>query len=124
LRGLGVDISTAYYQQQGQSGGSPAPAGSVSDPNSDIKGKGMMLAPAIASASTDSTVTPSPSIMRAVPVLQTYRVANITGRDRLNVRQGPGSNYPVVARIAPGVGGILLLPGRIANGATFWQEIS
>ena len=62
--------------------------------------------------------------MRAVPVLQTYRVVNITGRDRLNVRQGPGSNYPVVARIAPGVGGILLLPGRIANGATFWQEIS
>jgi hypothetical protein len=40
------------------------------------------------------------------------------------MRQGPGSNYPEILKLAPGSDGILLRSGRVANGTTLWQEIS
>jgi Protein of unknown function (DUF4236)/Bacterial SH3 domain len=57
-------------------------------------------------------------------VAPTYRIVNIAPRDFLNVRQGPGSSYPVVARIPSNARGIKPVPRRIANGSTIWQEIS
>jgi len=44
--------------------------------------------------------------------------------DYLNVREGAGSNYPVIATLEPGTGGIVLGTERVANGETTWQEIS
>jgi hypothetical protein len=58
------------------------------------------------------------------PAPQTYRVVNVREGDAVNIRQGPGSSYPVVARIPPGVRGIILGPRQVANGSTIWQEIS
>ena len=52
----------------------------------------------------------------------TYRVGKKV--DLLNLRTGPGSNYPVVDRIPSGTRGITFGNRRIANGTTMWQEVS
>jgi uncharacterized protein YraI len=54
----------------------------------------------------------------------TYHIANIKPGDVLNLRAGPGSNYPVVTAIPPGTRGITLSNKRTANGDTMWQEIA
>jgi uncharacterized protein DUF4236 len=66
------------------------------------------------------TVEPSPTSTPSIA----YHVVNIGPRDFLNIRQGPGSNYPIVARIGPSARGIILGIRRAANGSTVWQEIS
>jgi hypothetical protein len=62
-----------------------------------------------------ATPTPAPG---------TYLVIGISKGDYLNVREGAGSNYPVVTRLKPSTGGIVLGTKRVANGATTWQEIT
>jgi hypothetical protein len=72
------------------------------------------------------TVTPdalAASAVTATPAPSTYRVIGISSGDYLNVREGAGSNYPVVATLEPGAGGIVLGTKRAANGETTWQEI-
>jgi hypothetical protein len=54
----------------------------------------------------------------------TYRVVNVASRDFLNLRQGPGSSYPLVGRIRSNERGIRFTPRRTARGSTMWQEIS
>ena len=54
----------------------------------------------------------------------TYRVINIASRDFLHVRQGPGISYRVITQIPPNARGIKVIPRKIANGPTIWQEIS
>src|SRR5262249_24678724 len=54
----------------------------------------------------------------------TYQVTGIPQGDYLNVREGAGPNYPVVTKLEPGTGVILLSTKRIASGATTWQEIT
>ena len=64
--------------------------------------------------------------MTATPAPSTYRVIGISSGDYLNVREfnaRAGSNYPVVATLEPGTGGIVLGAKRAANGETTWQEI-
>ena len=77
----------------------------------------------------EPTLTPTPNVLdasavTATPAPSTYRVIGISSGDYLNVREGPGSNYPVVATLDPGTGGIVLGTKRAANGETTWQEIS
>jgi uncharacterized protein YgiM (DUF1202 family) len=60
---------------------------------------------------------------RARPAPVTYRVIKISKGDYLNVRTGAGSNYPVVMKLQPGTGGIVLGAQRVANAETIWQEI-
>ena len=60
----------------------------------------------------------------AQPPRATYHVIGIPLSDYLNVREGAGSDYPVVTRLEPGAGGILLGTQRVANGDTTWQEIT
>ena len=72
------------------------------------------------------TATPNAldaSAVTATPAPSTYRVIGISSGDYLNVREGAGSNYPVVATLEPGTGGIVLGTKRAANGETTWQEI-
>jgi len=72
------------------------------------------------------TATPNAldaSAVTATPAPSTYRVIGISSGDYLNVREGAGSNYPVVATLEPGTGGIMLGTKRAANGETTWQEI-
>ena len=77
----------------------------------------------------EPTFTATPNVLgasavTATPAPSTYRVIGISSGDYLNVREGPGSNYPVVATLDPGTGGIVLGTKRAANGETTWQEIS
>ena len=60
----------------------------------------------------------------AQPPRATYHVIGIPLGDYLNVREGAGSDYPVVTRLEPSAGGILLGTQRVANGDTTWQEIT
>jgi uncharacterized protein YgiM (DUF1202 family) len=79
------------------------------------------------SPSLAATETPSgsdASVATAPPPRGTYQVVGIPLSDYLNVREGAGSDYPVVTQLEPGTGGILLGSKRIANGATTWQEIT
>ena len=72
------------------------------------------------------TATPNAldaSAVTATPASSTYRVIGISSGDYLNVREGAGSNYPVVMTLEPGTGGIALGTNRAANGETTWQEI-
>jgi hypothetical protein len=58
------------------------------------------------------------------PIPDSYRIVNVREGDSLNLRQGPGSNYPVVGKIPAGFRGITLGTRRFRNGTTIWQEIS
>jgi uncharacterized protein YraI len=62
-------------------------------------------------------------VTQATPALVTYRVIKISKGDYLNVRAGAGSKYPVVLRLEPDTGGIVLGANRVANAETMWQEI-
>ena len=62
-------------------------------------------------------------VARATPASLTYRVIKISQGDYLNVRAGAGSKYPIVMRLEPGTGGIVLGANRVANAETMWQEI-
>jgi Bacterial SH3 domain len=64
------------------------------------------------------------SLATATPHQATYQVIGIPQGDYLNVREGAGSDYQVVTKLEPGMGGILLGTKRVANGATMWQEIT
>ena len=64
------------------------------------------------------TTTPEPE-----PSIPTYHVVKVAQKDFLNLRSGPGSDYPVVRRIYPNAAGIKLLEHRYRNGDTIWQEI-
>jgi len=66
----------------------------------------------------------SPITSPTIAAHRTYRVVNVSKRDFLYLRAGPGSDYPAIARIHPGMGGVTLGSGRRANGSTIWQEIS
>jgi Bacterial SH3 domain len=77
----------------------------------------------------ESTFTAAPnaldaSLATATPALSKYRVIGVSRDDYLNVREGARSNYPVIATLEPGTGGIVLGTKRVANGETTWQEIS
>ncbi|HTD17353.1 MAG TPA: SH3 domain-containing protein [Chthoniobacterales bacterium] len=66
-------------------------------------------------------VNQSPAI---TPTGITYHVVKLRPGDNLNLRAGPGSNYPIVWKLPAGTRGISLRRGRIANGTAMWQEIS
>jgi hypothetical protein len=79
------------------------------------------------SPSFAATETPSgsdASVTTAPPPRATYQVVGIPLSDYLNVREGAGSDYPVVTQLEPGTSGIQLGSKRIANGGTTWQEIT
>jgi hypothetical protein len=60
---------------------------------------------------------------QAKPV--TYRVVGLPkSTPFLNVRKGPGSEFPVIGTLAPDAKGITLGPKRVTNGWTVWQEIT
>jgi hypothetical protein len=104
---------------------------------SRIATKPQSTAPSVASSSPLFTVTPVEHFPRAIPVpsvfhgyaasatpaLATYRVIKIPKDDHLNVHTGAGSKYPVIMKLEPGTGGIVLGANRVANGETMWQEI-
>jgi|SRR4029453_11903091 uncharacterized protein YgiM (DUF1202 family) len=75
-------------------------------------------------AATETSSGSDASVATAPPPRGTYQVVGIPLSDYLNVREGAGSDYPVVTQLEPGTGGILLGSKRIANGATTWQEIT
>src|SRR4029453_11484250 len=75
-------------------------------------------------AATETSSWSDESVPAAPPPRGPYQVVGIPLSDSLNVREGPGSAFPVVTQLEPGTGGILLGSKRIANGATTWQEIT
>jgi len=64
------------------------------------------------------------SLTAATSPQATYRVAGVPQGDYLNVRGGAGSDYQVVTKLEPDMGGILLGTKRVTSGATTWQEVT
>jgi hypothetical protein len=55
----------------------------------------------------------------------TYRVVGLPKNiPFLNIREGPGSNFPIVGTLPLNATGITLDPKRVTNGWTVWQEIT
>jgi hypothetical protein len=69
-----------------------------------------------------SSLEPESRADRQAPAVS-YRVINLKTGDVLNLRGGPGSQYPVIAVIPTGADGITLGNGRIPNGTTMWQKV-
>lgn len=81
----------------------------------------------VAAAITPSNQSALPLVSvrpTASPSPLTYRIVNISQRDFLNLRAGPGENYRLLARIRPTARGIIVRSGRAVNGSTKWREIS
>jgi len=74
---------------------------------------------------TDSSVAalPASEIPAPTPELILYQVAGIQTNDVLNMRAGPGSNYPLIVGIAPDAIGIAAVGPSQMNGTTKWQNI-
>lgn len=74
-----------------------------------------------------SASTPLPTIAPAVSPasesITTYRVVGVPSGDFLNLRTGPGQNYPIVQRLQNGLDGITLMGGPVNNGGTIWQKV-
>lgn len=81
-------------------------------------------APPAETTKTISTPVEADASVTAPAAPATYQVIGISRGDYLNVREGAGSNYPIVAKLEPGTSGIVFGTKRVANGATTWQEIS
>lgn len=85
----------------------------------------------------DGTSASPPSIRRALPVYNAdqpatpaggtlpgfYSVVGIDRNDSLNVHNGPGSNYQVVAKLPNGSQGIQIVGLPVMNGTTEWVRI-
>src|ERR1043166_6937107 len=79
------------------------------------------------SPSPSAAETPSvsvASVTTAPPARATYQVVGVDPGDYLYVRDGAGSDYPVVTKLEPGAGDIVLGAKRVVSGATTWQEIT
>ena len=53
----------------------------------------------------------------------TYRISGLSAGDFLNMRQGPGINYPIVQRLQNGVDGVTLIGNPTGSGKKRWQKI-
>ncbi len=53
----------------------------------------------------------------------TYRISGLRAGDFLNMRQGPGINYPVIQRLQNGVDGVTLIGNPTGSGKKKWQKI-
>ncbi|MGB9274353.1 MAG: SH3 domain-containing protein [Terrimicrobiaceae bacterium] len=53
----------------------------------------------------------------------TYRISGVMAGDFLNMRQGPGINYPVIQRLQNGVDGVTLIGNPTGSGKKKWQKI-
>jgi hypothetical protein len=75
-------------------------------------------------AGQTSGATPVPVIPSTSPNT-TYRISGLPKTSPfLNIREGPGEQYPVVGAFASSFRGITLGPRRVTNGWTVWQEIT
>jgi Protein of unknown function (DUF4236) len=64
--------------------------------------------------------TPIPT----TPTPMTYHIVNVSSRDSLNLRSGPGDTFRPVGRIRPTARGIVPGNGRYEHGGTVWRQIS
>lgn len=53
-----------------------------------------------------------------------YTTTGVVPGDTLNVRSGPGANYPVVERLSSGFGGLRIIGAPVMNDTTEWVQIS
>jgi formylglycine-generating enzyme required for sulfatase activity len=53
-----------------------------------------------------------------------YVITNIVEGDTLNVRSGPGMNFPVVAKLVNGTSGVSITGDQVLNGSDDWLPIS
>jgi len=57
------------------------------------------------------------------PIVMSYSVVGISQDDVLNVRSGPGANFPIVEKLSNGYGEIRLVGGSVMNDTTEWVQI-
>jgi hypothetical protein len=96
----------------------PSPA-----PSETVVLRALPLSPiesATVSPATIAETTPIPT----TPAPLTYHVVNVSSRDFLNVRSGPGDTFRPVGRIRPTTRGIVLGNLRYENHGTAWRQIS
>lgn len=60
----------------------------------------------------------------ADPALTEMKVIGISPGDRLNVRTGPGMNFPISAKLKYGTGGIHVMGDKVMNGVDDWVPVS
>jgi hypothetical protein len=83
--------------------------------NATLRDQARGVAPAATPESTASSTSAN----------VTYRVAGVPrNAPFLNIRGGPGENYPIVGQLAPSARGLIPGPRRVTNGWTVWQEIN
>lgn len=72
------------------------------------------------------TATPvTAEINRSSSAPVTYRVEGLPKNSPfLNIREGPGSDYPILVSLPRLARGITFGTGRVRNGGTIWQEIT
>jgi hypothetical protein len=102
----------------------PSPLSSPAKPNPTPLAPAPVVIgePKSASLKPDSqNLRPDASLQRANT---TYRVSGVMEKDFLNMRQGPGSSYPVIQRLQNGVDGVTLIGDPIRSGKTKWQKIN
>lgn len=81
--------------------------------------------PATATPLVAPTVTPAAPTPPPVSSDTTYRVAFVAPNDTLNVRAGPGVNYPAIAQLPPDAGGIVVADeGQTLLGGSTWVPIA
>jgi len=73
---------------------------------------------------TETAYASDVSVTAATSPQATYRVTGVAQGDYLNVRGGAGSDYQVVTKLEPDMGGILLGTKRVTSGPITWQEIT
>ena len=72
-----------------------------------------------------STTTPAPQPTDTPTAKETeYRVVFVEENDVLNVREGAGVEFDIVAGLLPGSAGIFPLTGRTQINTSTWQQIS
>jgi uncharacterized protein YraI len=103
------DPAQVFITVLGANGETPPPDSNTPTATSDVE-----ITP---QATTVTLVTPSPTIAATTPVADEPVVTTRTG---LNVRGGPGTDYPVIGRLTEGQS--LPITGRNAE-TTWWQVV-
>jgi hypothetical protein len=90
---------------------------------SELSSEAARLKSQLQTATRPTTVSESPPPVQKTPIAQqdgqTYRVAGLRPGDTLNIRSGPGTNYPAITALQNGVR-VTVTGAAVMNGPDSW----